>query len=455
MDDSHSFKVFVVEDDEWYRELLAYNLELNPDYEIHKFATASECLDALHLRPDVITLDYRLPDLDGAEALRRIKDVNPETEVIIISEQQNIETAVELLKLGAYDYIVKAKDIRDRLLNVVSHIRKNQSLKQEITHLRQEVARKYDFSHSIIGQSPALKKVFTLIEKAILTNITVVITGETGTGKELVAKAIHFNSRRKEHPFVPVNMAAIPKDLVESELFGHEKGAFTGANNRRIGRFEEAHQGTLFLDEIGEMDITLQAKLLRTLQEREIVRIGSNKPVSVDCRILVATHRNLQEEVKNGNFREDLYYRLYGLPIELPPLRERENDIVLLAKHFLQLFSKENDLPEYTLSSAAQKKLLAYRYPGNIRELKSIIELAAVMANGQEISEEELTFSKHDVLPEVMAREMTLKEYTDRIIDLYLRKYDQNIKLVAEKLDIGVSTIYRLLKHKKDDTIEG
>ena len=455
MNDSQSFKIFVVEDDEWYRELLGYNLELNPDYEIHKFATASDCLDALHLQPDVITLDYRLPDLDGSETLARIKDVNQDIEVIIISEQQNIETAVELLKLGAYDYIVKAKDIRDRLLNVVSHIRNNRSLKEEITHLRKEVARKYDFSHSIIGQSPAIKKVFTLIEKAIQTNITVVITGETGTGKELVAKAIHFNSRRKEKPFVPVNMAAIPKELIESELFGHEKGAFTGANNRRIGRFEEAHQGTLFLDEIGEMDITIQAKLLRALQEKEIVRIGSNKPISVDCRILVATHRNLQEEVKKGNFREDLYYRLFGLPVELPPLRERGKDIVLLAKYFLQLFAKENELGEFSLAPAAQKKLLAYNYPGNIRELKSIIELAAVMANGQEIGEEELTFSKHDVLPEVMAKEMTLKEYSDRIIDLYLRKYDQDIKLVAEKLDIGISTIYRLLKQKKDDTVVG
>ncbi len=241
MQDQQALSVFVVEDDEWYRELLAYNLELNPDYQITKFETGTDCIQALNQRPDIITLDYRLPDMEGSEVLKRIKEFDPEIEVIIISEQENIETAVELLKMGAYDYLVKAQDIRDRLLNVVNNIRKNRSLRKELNTLRQEVAQKYDFSTSIIGQSQPIKKVFSLIEKAINNNITVTITGETGTGKELVAKAIHFNSKRKSYPFVPVNMAAIPKDLIESELFGHEKGAFTGANNRRIGKFEEAN----------------------------------------------------------------------------------------------------------------------------------------------------------------------------------------------------------------------
>ncbi|RMG27445.1 MAG: sigma-54-dependent Fis family transcriptional regulator [Bacteroidetes bacterium] len=450
MSDTGKFSIFVVEDDEWYRELIAYNLELNPDFEVLRFENAGEALKSLHLQPQIITLDYRLPDMEGDEALKKIKDVNPDIEVIVISEQDKIETAVELLKLGAYDYITKTSDIRDRLLNVVNHIRKNASLKSRISRLEKEVSQKYNFSTSIIGQSPAIKKVFSLIEKAIQTNITVTITGETGTGKELVAKAIHFNSRRKNQPFVPVNMAAIPSELIESELFGHEKGAFTGANMRRIGKFEEAHQGTLFLDEIGEMDITFQAKLLRALQEKEIIRIGSNKIVKTDCRIIVATNRNLLEEVKKGNFREDLYYRLFGLPIELPPLRERGNDILLLAKYFIEAFCKENALPPMTISPAAQKKLMAYNYPGNIRELKSVVELAAVMANGDEITEDEITFSTHDVLPNVLSEELTLKEYTQRIVNLYLKKYDNNIKLVAEKLDIGQSTIYRMLKEMKE-----
>lgn len=445
-----NFKIFVVEDDEWYRELLGYNLELNPDYEVTKYADASTCLAALHQKPDVVTLDYRLPDMTGEEVLKRIKDYDPEIEVIIISEQDKIETAVELLKLGAYDYLVKAKDIRDRLLNVVNNIRKNASLKTRITTLQKEVGQKYNFEKSIIGQSPAIKKVFALLEKAIRTNITVMITGETGTGKELAAKAIHFSSKRKDMPLVPVNVAAIPKDLVESELFGHEKGAFTGANFRRVGKFEEAHQGTLFLDEIGEMELSMQVKLLRALQEKEIVRIGSNKVVKTDCRIIVATNRNLQEEVKAGNFREDLYYRLFGLTIELPPLRERGNDIILLAKHFLTSFCAENELPDLSLSTSAQKKLLAYSYPGNIRELKSVVELAAVMANGDTITEDEISFGTRDALPEIMTEELTLKDYTQRIIDYYLQKYENNIKLVAEKLDIGQSTIYRMLKERKD-----
>ncbi|MEL6675697.1 MAG: sigma-54 dependent transcriptional regulator [Bacteroidota bacterium] len=450
MSDADKFTIFVVEDDEWYRELLVYNLELNPDYEVHKFGTAGECLNRLHEGPSAITLDYRLPDMEGAEALRKIKEFNPDIEVVVISEQEKIDTAVSLLKEGAFDYISKGEDIQDRLLNSMNNIRKKGKLITRINKLQQEVAQKYDFEKSIIGQSPAIKKVFNMIEKAISTNITVTITGETGTGKELVAKAIHFNSKRKDQPFVPVNMAAIPAELIESELFGHEKGAFTGATNRRIGKFEEAHGGTLFLDEIGEMDITFQAKLLRALQEKEIIRIGSNKQVKVDCRIVVATNRNLLEEVKQNKFREDLYYRLFGLPVELPPLRERGKDIILLAKFFLERFAKENELEAFSLSPAAQRKLLSYHYPGNIRELKSIVELSAVMSNEQEIEEDVITFSTSDPLPDVLSQELTLKEYTHRIIDLYLKKNDQNIKLVAEKLDIGVSTIYRVLKEMKE-----
>jgi len=450
MSEAGKFSIFVVEDDEWYRELIAYNLELNPDYEISKFENATDCLKELHKQPNAITLDYRLPDMEGDEVLKKIKDYNPDIEVIIISEQDNIETAVELLKLGAYDYITKTSDIRDRLLNVVNHIRKNASLKSTISRLEQEVSQKYDFSKSIIGNSPAIKKVFNMIGKAVNTNITVTITGETGTGKELVAKAIHFNSKRQKQPFVPVNMAAIPSELIESELFGHEKGAFTGANMQRVGKFEEAHKGTLFLDEIGEMDITFQAKLLRVLQEKEIIRIGSNKIVKTDSRIIVATNRNLIEEVKKGNFREDLYYRLFGLPIELPPLRERGNDIILLAKHFLDNFCKDNEMEPFTLSPAAHKKLLSYKYPGNIRELKSVIELAAVMTNETEIDEDIITFSTHDALPDVLSEELSLKEYNHRIINLYLKKYDNNVKLVAEKLDIGQSTIYRMLKEMRE-----
>nr|WP_319998741.1 sigma-54 dependent transcriptional regulator [uncultured Draconibacterium sp.] len=439
-------KIFVVEDDEWYRRLLVHNLSMNPDYEVKAFGTGKECLNNLHELPDVVTLDYRLPDMKGLEVLKQIKAINDDIQVILISEQDDIEVVVDLLKHGAYDYIVKSKDIRERLLNTVNNISKEFKLKDEIRSLRQEVKKKYSYENTIVGNSPATQKIYNLIEKATRTNVTVSISGETGTGKELVAKAIHYNSSRAKQPFVPVNMAAIPNELIESELFGHEKGAFTGAAARRIGKFEEAHSGTLFLDEIAEMDISLQAKLLRALQEKEIIRVGSNKAVKIDCRIIIATNKNLLEEVKKGNFRQDLYYRFYGLPIDLPPLRDRGNDVIVLAKSFIQQFCKENKLEQKQLSPSASKKLLAYPFPGNVRELKSVIELAATLADEKEITADHLLLEDAENIAGLFTEELTLREYNLRLVKRMLEKYDNKPKVVADKLDIGVATIYRMLK---------
>jgi DNA-binding NtrC family response regulator len=448
MSDEKQFTIFVAEDDEWYNKLLVYNLSLNPDYVVKSYTTAGDLIKNLHLNPDVITLDYRLPDMLGDEALGKIKEYNQDVEVVIISEQENIETAVDLLKLGAYDYLVKSKDIRDRLLNTINNIRKNRGLQQRISKLENEVQKKYDFQSSIIGNSVGMQKITNLMSKALETNITVTITGETGTGKEVVAKAIHYNSLRKNKPFVAVNMGAIPDGLIESELFGYEKGAFTNAHARRIGKFEEANGGTLFLDEIGDMDLSMQVKLLRALQEREITRIGGNNTVKIDCRIIVATHRNLQEEVKRGKFREDLFYRLFGLPIELPPLRERDKDALILAKYFVDQFCKENNISPKTISPDAQKKLLSYPFPGNVRELKSVMDLAVVMSNASEISSDDIILSTFDALPEIISEDMSMREYELRILHTYLKRYDNDIKKVADKLAIGQSTIYRMLKEK-------
>lgn len=447
--DSKPFRIFVVEDDEWYNRLLVHNLSLNPDYDIDSFTTGKDCLDNLHKAPDLITLDYRLPDIKGLEMLKKIKAENEDIQVVLISEQSEIEVVVDLLKHGAYDYIVKSNDIRERLLNTVQNIRKGERLKREVASLRNEVKKKYSYQNTIVGNSEATREIYGLIEKATRTGITVTITGETGTGKELVAKAIHYNSSRSEKPFVAVNVAAIPHDLIESELFGFEKGAFTGANYRRIGRFEEAHGGTLFLDEIAELDIALQAKLLRALQEKEIVRIGSNKPVKTDCRIIVATHQNLQELVLKKLFRQDLYYRLYGLHIELPPLRNRGNDLILLAKHFVNEFCAENGLSAKTLSKSAVDKLMAYSFPGNIRELKSVMELAITLADSDEITSEHIVLENEALLSDITEQEMTMKEYNLRILKKYLDKYNNNTSLVAEKLGIGVATVYRMMKKNK------
>lgn len=447
-----AFNIFVVEDDEWYQKLLSYNLSLNPDHVITTFSTGSEMLRSLHLKPDLITLDYRLPDMNGAEIMRRVRAHDEEIPVIIISQQDDIEVAVQLLREGAYDYIVKSMEIQGRLLAAADRVRKSKALQEEVTDLRREVQKKYDFRSAILGDSERMHKVFELVAKAAETSITVLVSGETGTGKEVVAKAIHYYSIRKAKPFVAVNVAAIPRELIESELFGHEKGAFTGAAARRIGKFEEADGGTLFLDEIGELDINLQVKLLRVLQEKEVTRIGGTSAVKTNCRIIAATHQNLKEAVKAKRFREDLYYRLFGLPIELPPLRDRGNDIILLAKKFIQSFCEENELPVPGISQAAQRKLLSYRFPGNVRQLKAIVELAVVTSNTKEIMPGDLQTDDDDVLPNLMAEEMTMRQYSMRVLNAYLEKYDHDIPVVAAKLDISVATIYRMLKEQKEES---
>ncbi|MEQ8881310.1 MAG: sigma-54 dependent transcriptional regulator, partial [Cyclobacteriaceae bacterium] len=317
--------------------------------------------------------------------------------------------------------------------------------------LQTEVEKKYDFQKTIIGQSNPIKQVFRMMEKATTNNITVVVQGETGTGKEMVAKAIHYNSPRKKAPFIAVNMSAIPHDLAESELFGHEKGSFTGAANRHIGKFEQAKGGTLFLDEVGEMELTLQAKLLRALQEKEITRVGGSETIKTDCRIIAATNKNLLDEMKKGNFREDLYYRLFGLPIELPPLRDRDKDAAILAKYFVSNFCKENDMEEKSLSKEALQKLLGYPFPGNIRELKAVVELAVVMSDKELIEVDDITFAQPDPVTEVYSEELTMREYEYKIIKMYLKNNNDDIKTVAKKLDIGQSTIYRILKEVKEN----
>ena len=442
-------RIFVVEDDPTYSKFLKYVLSLNPDFEVDYFTTGKDCLRELDKQPSIITLDYSLPDMSGEEVLKQIRTFDPTINVIIVSAQEKIGTAVELLKAGAYDYISKDEEAKERILNSINNARNKTSLIREIDRLKEEINSKYDFEKSIIGNSPAIKKVFSLIEKALRTNITVSITGETGTGKELVARAIHYNSDRKNKRMVAVNVSAIPKELIESELFGHEKGAFTGASTRRIGKFEEAEGGTLFLDEIGEMDLSLQAKLLRVLQERELSRVGGNEVIKVNVRIVAATNRNLQEEVKSGRFREDLYYRLMGLPIHIPPLRERENDVIIIARYFLDQFSQENKFKKFKITPEAQEKLSEYPFPGNIRELKSVIELAAVMAQDNTITPDDITFT-NAIRDSFMLKEMKLQEYMYYIIRNYLNKYDNNVLEVARKLDIGKSSIYRYLKEMEE-----
>ncbi len=429
-----------------YAKVLSYHLSQNPDYEVTVFNSAKDLLASLYKGVSAISLDYNLPDMSGFEVLKRIREFDPELPVVIVSGQQDISTAVELLKKGVYDYVLKDQDTKDRVWSAMRNIKENFNLKQRISNLEDEIGKKYEYNKLIKGDSTEINNVFRLMEKATRTNITISVHGETGTGKELVAKAIHFNSKRKNKPFVPVNVTAVPRELIESEMFGHEKGSFTGANAMRIGRFEEANGGTIFLDEIGDMDLNMQAKLLRVLQEEEVVRVGSNKPQKLDVRVIVATHKNLLEEVKKGNFREDLYYRLLGLTIDLPPLRQRGNDIFLLARFFVDEFCLKNSMEKLTISADAMEKLRKYPFPGNIRELKAIMELASVMTNTNTIHAEDIKLPNTSSAFDLANEDATLDDYIKKIIVHYLEKYDNKVRLVAEKLNIGKTTIYRMLK---------
>jgi DNA-binding NtrC family response regulator len=440
------FRIFVIEDDSFYGQLLKRHLSLNPDNEVFHFATGNECLQNMHLKPSMISLDYRLPDISGMEVMEKLREDYNDIPVIIVSGQEDISTAVNLLKIGAYDYFVKDDNTKDRLWNAANKIKENLCLRSQIDELKSEIVKKYEFGKIIKGNSQPIKKIFSLMEKAVKSKITVSITGETGTGKELVAKAIHYNSRQQKHSFVGINVSAIPKELIESELFGHEKGSFTGANARRIGKFELASKGTLFLDEIAEMDINMQTKLLRVLQEKEVTRVGGNSVIKIDTRIIVATNKNLDEEVKKGNFREDLYYRLLGLPIELPPLRVRGNDILILAKYFADEFSKDNGIEKKLFTDAAKEKLIKYSYPGNVRELRAIVELSVVLSDDERIDINHINFHSTNSLSNFIMEDYTLAEYERKIIKFFLEKNDNNVVLTAKKLGIGKSTIYRLLK---------
>lgn len=444
-----SFRIFIVEDDALYGEMLKHHLSLNPDNEVHLYKTGSDCLKHLYKNPNLISLDYSLPDMSGLDVMRAIKKENSDVPVVIVSGQEDISTAVALLREGAYDYFVKDDDTKDRLWNVIKKIRENLQLRSEISYLKEEIGRKYEFRNVIKGNSPAIKQIFGLIEKSIKSNISVSITGETGTGKELVAKAIHYNSPRAKKPFVAINVSAVPRDLIESEMFGHEKGAFTGAVTRKIGKFEQAQGGTIFLDEIGEMDLNMQTKLLRVLQERELTRVGGNDLIKIDARVIVATNRILADEVQKGNFREDLYYRLLGLPIELPPLRYRGNDIIILAKYFTDEFCADNKMPKLSITESAQQKLMKYPFPGNVRELRAVMELAAVLTDIDQIDESHISFNSTDSAGSFLMEENTLEGYTRKIIRYYLQKHNNNVLLVAKKLDIGKSTIYRMIKEKQ------
>ena len=389
-------RFFVVDDDKHYARLLSYRIDKAKDHEVHVFHSGEDALDALdRVRPDLVLLDIMMPGLGGMETLRRLQLFEPDLPVVMISAQGTADVAVEAMKGGATDYITKGQDDLVKLDAVVKRLKDRVRLAREVEQLRAEVAKKYGMEE-IVGDSPAMERVYQLVQKTLRGNLTVAVQGESGTGKELVARAIHFNAdplpgKPERGPFVVVNSAAIPAELMESEFFGHEKGSFTGAHARHIGKFEQADGGTLFLDEVGELDLGLQAKLLRALQNREITRVGGAGTIKFECRVISATNKDVLEMVRKGTFREDLYYRLFQFPIDLPPLRARGNDVLLLAQGFLEDYTKA--YPRFKgkrLGGAAVRAILDYGWPGNVRELKSTVERAVLIADGDEVEEGDL-----------------------------------------------------------------
>jgi DNA-binding NtrC family response regulator len=422
-------RVLVIDDSQLTLQLIGEGLE-QEGYWVDLASSAEEAFaKAKQTSFDVVITDLVMPKIDGMEVLSHFTKHYQQTIVIVLTGYATIETAVKAMKQGAFDYLSKPAKM-DEILVVLKRAQELIALRTENVLLRSQLQDRYRFDN-IIGQSQPMQNLYTMIQRVAKTDSTVLILGESGTGKELIANAIHFNGERRDKPFVPINCGAIPEELMESELFGHEKGAFTGAFKERRGRFELANGGTIFLDEIGEMSPKLQVKLLRVLQERKFERVGSSRSIEVDVRVIAATNKDLEQAVAAGKFREDLYYRLNVIPFHVPPLREREGDIPLLAHHFLRRHCQKKEIPPKTIDKAALEALQHYDWPGNVRELENVIERLVILTDGNEISFEDLP-------PRMRAQESScphpFPEIGDAEIDLKKTLEDLESHLILEAL---------------------
>jgi len=449
-------RILVIDDEAAIRDSLKMTLEYE-GYEFIGAATGQEGVNLVEREsPDLVLLDVKMPGMDGLEVLDRLHAMNETLPIVVISGHGTISTAVEATKKGAFDFIEKPF-ASERVLVSLRNALDQRQLRDENRSLKKAV----EIRHQMIGESAALKHVFAAISRAAPTNATVLITGESGVGKELVARTIHGNSKRGRERFVQVNCAAIPEELIESELFGHEKGSFTGATEKQVGKFEQADRGTIFLDEVGDMSPKTQAKVLRVLQEGEVERLGSARTIKVDVRVIAATNKNLEEEIEKGHFREDLYFRLAVIPIQVPPLRERQEDIPLLVRHYMDYFSRENNVRPKRITHAAIEALQRYRWKGNIRELRNTVERMIIMTGGDTIDVADLpevvrSPSATIVAPKPLAGGEapkavgTLREFKDNaereFLVAKLRENGWNISKTAEVIDTPRSNLYKKLE---------
>lgn len=451
-------QIFIVDDEESILKMLSHWVKNQWGYNVKTFTNGSDAINALSENPDLILLDIMLPDINGNEVLGKIKQRNPNLPVIMLSAQGSVEVALESVRLGAFDYFPKPVD-KNRLEPAIRNAIKNFDLEREVENLKENLQREFSFEN-IISADKKMQEAFRMISKVLDNDITVLITGESGTGKELVARAIHYNGRRKSAQFVVVNCASIPRELLESELFGHEKGSFTGAHQRKIGKFELAKGGTIFLDEIGEMEMSLQAKILRVIQLKEFERVGGNEVLKTDVRIISATNRDLKNAVDNKQFREDLYYRLSSFPIHIPPLRERKADIVVLINHFIKVFNEKLGKNIKGVTKTALKYLYDYDWPGNIRELENMLERCIILTEDDSID--------MDILPQSITHQnnvlnisgngvlfghdspvIPFEKLKEEAIRHSLKITGGNIVEAARKLRIGRATLYRLMEKYK------
>ncbi len=447
-------RALIVDDEAGVRESL--RMVLKDAYDLVAASSGSEALELIGKgAPDVVLLDIVMPGMDGMQVLEELRTRCPNLPVVMLTATKTVKTAVGAMKLGAFDYVTKPFDVEELRL-IIEKATENAALVREVEELRTEVGRRYQIEN-IIGRSVRMQEVFRTVITVAPLKTTVMITGESGTGKELIAKAIHYGSPRARRPLVTLNCAAIPETLLESELFGHEKGSFTDAHSKKLGQFELAHEGTLFLDEIGEMRPDTQAKLLRVLEHGEFLRVGGSKPNSVDVRIIAATNRDLSLGIKDGTFRPDLYYRLNVVSVHLPPLRERRDDLVLLIRHFAQQKAKEMGIPEKILKPEAVDALLSYPWPGNVRELENLIERLLVLCESQSIGFQDLPEQvrrteqdpgsiKDQVLQGRKSLGTAVDEFEREIITEALLKTDFNQTRAADLL----GTTRRILKYRMD-----
>lgn len=445
------FHILIVDDEASQREILAGFLK-KKRYDVHHSGSAREALVKIrNNRFDLVLSDYRMPDKSGFDLLQEIKSINPETDVVLMTAFGTIEGAVAAMREGAFDYISKPIEL-DELELLIRRLQERRQLISENKLLKEQLSRRYSFD-GIISQSSAMQEVLNTAARVAETNAPVLIRGESGTGKEVIAHVIHYNSRRKDKPFIAVNCAALNENLLESELFGHEKGAYTGAEKQRRGRFEQADSGTIFLDEIGDISPATQVRLLRVLQEQTFERVGGTETIEVNVRVIAATNKNLEQAIENGSFREDLFYRLNVITIDIPPLRNRRDDIPPLLEHFVSVFAKEHKRKKLSFSKEAWDTLVRYDYPGNVRELENIIQRAVIFSRGEHITREDLPLNVRPTAAEssLPSEPKDLQQQVDRLekelIFDALRIYGNNQTKAAKQLGLTERNLrYKLKK---------